>query len=116
MQRIESTSCGAKNCPTGGTVYLHGIIRRRIVACRDHDAAVALIKPNGKGEFRRASVAVQEENLETRRRHDAGAEFGKMPGTVPGVISNRTRVGRFIQLFFNIVGPGLGRSRRSSGR
>ncbi len=70
----------------------------------DYDAAIALFISHGKGQLGRAAVSVKEINREAGGGHDLGAEFGKMPGLMAGVVGDGAGKGAFFYLLLDIVG------------
>ncbi len=61
-------------CP----IDFDGVVAGGIVAGGDHDAATGICVADGEGKFRRAAVAVEEEDLEAGGGHDFGAELGEV--------------------------------------
>ena len=95
----------------GGPVDLHRVVAGRIVAGRDHDAAIALLVAHGERELRRAAVAVEEVDREAGRGHDLGAQLGEVAAS-GGACRRRWRrtsgLVRFGRLLLDVVGQALG--------
>ena len=103
--------------PPGRRVALEAVVRRRIVRRRDHDAGVAVEVPDGEGEQGGRAVLLEQEDLETGGRQDAGAELGELRGMMPRVVGDHARSGRAsVPSSRSHSRPGPGRSRPSSAR
>lgn len=99
---------GRQKLPAAGPVDFHRVVRRRIVAGRDHDAAVAFFMSHAERQLRRAAVAIEEIDRELGGGHDFRAQLGKMPGIVPGIVGNDTGERTCFHLIFDVVGQSLG--------
>lgn len=73
----------------GGPVDLHRVVRRRIVAGRNNDTAVAVLIVYGEGQRGRAAIAVEKINGKPGRGHDPVAQFGEVSGLMASVVGHR---------------------------
>ena len=73
----------------GIPIRLEAVIRRRVVAGRDHDAATAVLKADRERKFRRAAKSIKKVNLETGSDQDLGAQPREMSRVVPRVVGDR---------------------------
>ena len=88
MNRIRIV--GGQKLPTGGPIDLHCVIGWRIVTGGDHDAAVAFFVSHGERQLGSAAIAIEEINCKAGGNHDLAAQFGEMPGLMPGVVGDGT--------------------------
>ena len=79
---------GWQELGSGGPVGLDGVITRRVMARRNHDAARGFLVANREGQFRRTANAVEKIYLETRGCHHFRAQLGKVARLVARIIGD----------------------------
>ena len=91
-----------------GPEDLDCVVRGRIVAGGDHDAAIALVVANRDSQLRRAANPVVKIDAEARGDHDLGRELGELARTMPAVVGDRATQRRgVVRDFDDVVGQRL---------